>query len=493
MATKNFLAYDLGAESGRAVIGRFDGAKLDLEEVHRFPNGGVEILGTLYWDIPRLFQAMKDGLAKAVAEVGPEMDGIGCDTWGVDFGLIGRDGALLGNPVHYRDKRTDGYPEAAFDIVPREEIFERTGIQFMKFNTVYQLLSMVRDRSPLLDAAETLLMMPDLLGYFLCGRKAAEFTEATTTQFYDPRARDWAKGMLKKFGIPARILPSIIQPGTVLDHVLPAIRRETGCGAIPVIAPATHDTGSAVAAVPGKGDRWAYISSGTWSLVGAEIPDPRIDEKALRYNFTNEGGVGGTIRFLKNNMGLWLVQECRRRWEKDGRSVSYEELTGLAAEASGFVSFVDPDDPSFLAPDDMPEAIRAYCERTGQPVPEKRGDIARCAFESLALKYRVIVDSMCDVLGWRPTVMHVVGGGSRNRVLCQFTADSLRLPVVGGPAEATAIGNVLMQAVGCGLVGSLDEARAIVRSSFQTITYEPENQDAWQEAYERFLEVTGRA
>ncbi|MDH7568459.1 MAG: rhamnulokinase family protein [Armatimonadota bacterium] len=484
-----FLAIDLGAESGRGVLGILVEDRLTLEEVHRFPNGPVRVLDSLHWDVLRLFAEIKNALRRCVQTHGTQIQGIGVDTWGVDFGLLGRGDVLLGNPYHYRDRRTDGMLEEAFRRVPREEIFQRTGIQFMKLNTLYQLLAMRVQNSPLLEVAETLLMMPDLMNFFLTGSKVTEFSIATTTQFYDPRKRGWANQLLEQMDLPTHLLTEIVPPGSAVGMLLRSVAEETGVRRLPVVAPAAHDTGSAVAAVPARGDDWCYISSGTWSLMGIESPEPLIDERSLRYNFTNEGGVGRTFRFLKNIMGLWLVQECRRAWERQGERYSYDELTEAAAAAPPFVSMVEPDDESFLAPSDMPAAIRAFCGRTGQPQPEGVGPMVRCALESLALKYRWVMEKLEEIRGRRLETIHIVGGGSQNRLLNQFTADATGRPVLAGPVEATAIGNVLMQAIARGRLGSLEEAREVVRRSFEVQTFVPGNRDGWEEAYARYLKL----
>ncbi len=484
------LAFDLGAESGRAVLGRFDGKKLELSEVHRFPNGPVRVSDSLYWDVLRLWSEMKHGLRLCARKYRTELAGIGVDTWGVDFALLGADDSLLGNPHHYRDPRTEGMMEEAFRRAPREEIFERTGIQFMPLNTLYHLLAMAVHKAPALQVAKTFLMMPDLFNFWLSGRKVCELTDATTTQFYDPREGTWSRPLFENLGLPFHILPEIVPPGTILGPLLPSVSNEVGLlGKVPVIAPACHDTGSAVAAVPARAGDWVYISSGTWSLMGAEITEPIINAQSLTYNFTNEGGVCGSFRFLKNIMGLWLVQECRRTWTQAGEEFSYEELTEMAARAEPFTALVDPDHQAFLRPGDMPARIRAFCERTGQPVPETRGAIIRCALESLALKYRWVLERLEEILGRKLQVIHIVGGGMRNRLLCQLTADATRRPVMAGPAEATAIGNILMQALTLGHIASLEEGREIVRRSFDVVTYEPRDPARWDEAYVRFLKV----
>jgi len=488
---RKILAFDLGAESGRAVVGLLEGDRLRLEEVHRFPNGPVRVLGHLHWDVLRLFSEVKQGVGMSIQRFGRDIASMGLDTWGVDFALLDRDDRLIGNPYHYRDPRTDGMMEEAFRCVPRAEIFERTGIQFMQLNTLYQLLAMALGHSAELESAHRLLMMPDLLNFCLTGQKVCEFTEATTSQCYDPRAGDWARDMLDRLGIPSHILGEIVPPGAVLGPLLPAVAEEVGLSDVPVIAPACHDTGSAVAAVPfgAAPERGCYISSGTWSLMGVEVSEPIITPQSLEYNFTNEGGVRSTFRLLKNIMGLWLVQECRRIWAREGVSHSYDELTQMAEQAGPSSSLVNPDDPAFLHPADMPTEIRAFCDRTDQPVPEDRGAMVRCVLESLALTYRSTLEKLEAMLGRELEVIHIVGGGSRNRLLCQFTADATQRPVMAGPVEATAIGNVLMQALALGEFASLQEARAVVRSSFDMVHYRPGDPAPWDGAYERFCEL----
>ncbi len=491
--TTNFLALDLGAESGRAVVGRFDGERLTLEEVHRFANGPVRIHDSLHWNALNLFTEMKRGLAKTINEYGAELAALGLDTWGVDFGLLDRTGKLVGHPYHYRDSRTDGILERAFAMVPREEIFEQTGIQFMQINSLFQLLAMSLQQSPALEMADTLLMMPDLFNYWFTGQKASEFTIASTSQCFNMGQGQWATSLLEKLGLPTHIFQEVIQPGTRLGSLLPAIAGEVGIkGDVPVIAPGCHDTASAVAAVPvteSDQSSFTYLSSGTWSLMGVETASPVINEQSLAYNFTNEGGVQNTIRLLKNIMGLWLVQECRRTWAQQGEELSYDDLTRLAAEATPFVALVDPDDVTFLAPGDMPARIRDFCTRTGQTPPDSKGAFVRAALESLALKYRWVVEKVEEMTGQPITVVHIVGGGSQNRLLNQFTADATGRPVVTGPIEATATGNILMQMLAVGRISSLSEGRDIVRRSFPVETYQPEDEAAWTEAYQRFLQL----
>ncbi|HTU93930.1 MAG TPA: rhamnulokinase family protein [Gemmataceae bacterium] len=483
-AAKKFLAFDLGAESGRGIVGAFDGQKLALEVLSRFPNGAVRTLDTLHWDVLALHAAMLETL-RLTAAVHGRLDGLGVDTWGVDFALLGRDGTLLGNPRHYRDPHTEGMMEDAFRRLPREQIFRHTGIQFMRFNTLFQLLAMKRDRSPLLDVAQTLLFMPDLFHYFFTGIKVNEYTDASTSQMLDPHTRSWAYDLVQAFALPSHVLGTLIQPGTVLGPLRPTIVSETGINAVPVIAPASHDTASAVVAVPASTPTWAYISSGTWSLMGVELPQPLVGEAALQANFTNEGGVGGTTRFLKNIMGLWLVQECRRTWERAGSSYSYDDLMRQAETAAPFASLVNPNDPSFILPPNMPTALADFCRRTGQPAPDGVGGTVRCALESLALCYRWVLERLELLTGRRAEVIHIVGGGCQNALLNQFTADACNRPVLAGPVEATAIGNVLVQALGAGVLGSLADAREVVRRSFDVQTFTPQQPEAWQAPYER--------
>lgn len=488
-----FLAFDLGAESGRAVLGLLNGDRLELKEIHRFVNSPVCVFDSLLWDVLQMLQEMKYALELCAKEYTDDLKGIGFDTWGVDFALIGEDNSILGYPYHYRDSRTDGMMEEAFRLVTREEIYRITGVQFMKLNTLYQLLAMVLANSPFLKVADKLLLMPDLFNFLFTGKKVSEFTIATTTQFYDPIKRSWSKELFDRMGLPYHILPEIIPPGTELAPLLPSIRDEVGLGDVPVIASACHDTASAVAAVPAKGQNWAYISSGTWSLLGVEISKPIITDNALEYNFTNEGGVCNTFRFLKNIMGLWLIQECRRTWEDEGESYSYTDMVKMAESAKPLVSIIEPNYEPFISPGDMPERIRELCGKTGQPVPATKGAIVRCALESLALKYRWGLEKLEEILGRRLDVIHIVGGGSQNKLLCQLTADATQRQVIGGPVEATAIGNIIIQALTRGCIDSIDQARELIRLSFDVVVYEPKSAYGWDSAYERYLEIMERS
>ncbi|NCO43358.1 MAG: rhamnulokinase [Armatimonadetes bacterium CG_4_10_14_3_um_filter_66_18] len=496
-AATRYLAIDLGAESGRGLMGTLEGGRLSLEEVHRFANGPVDVLGSLHWNVLGMYGNIRTALAHAADKCGGmasarggRLDGIGIDTWGVDFGLLDSQDKLLGTPFHYRDSRTDGIVEAACRLVPKAEIFDRTGIQFMQLNTLFQLVSMVLSESPQLEIAETMLMMPDLFNFLLTGEKATEFSIATTSQMYDPRLGDWSRELCDKLGIPTRILQGLVPSGSVIGNLLPSLGDETGLGAVPVIAPACHDTGSAVAAVPMVEKGACYLSSGTWSLVGVELDKPLINDRVAELNFTNEGGVNGTIRFLKNIMGLWLVQESRRQWEREGESLSYDDLTQAAEAAEPFRSLLDPDDELFLKPGDMPAQIGKFCVKTDQPVPETKGQLVRAALESLALKYRWVVERLEEVTNNALDTIHIVGGGSQNALLNQLAADCTGRRVLAGPVEATAIGNILVQAVAREHLGSIAEARQIVRDSFDLAAYEPQTGQDWDAAYARFVELT---
>ena len=496
MAEKAYLAIDMGASGGRHLIGRFDGEKLRLEEVHRFENGPVEMNGRMYWDLPGLWSRVRQGLLAArAADGGEAIQSVGVDTWGVDFGLLGRGDELLGNPYHYRDARTNGMLERAFATVPREEIFRHTGLQFMQINSLYQLLAMKLGKSPLLDAAESLLFMPDLMHWLLTGVKCNEMTIASTSQFYNPVKGDWATELFDKLVLPTNILGKIAQPGTRLGPLRSPVAAECGLHA-QVVLPGTHDTASAVMAVPaeskpGQRPDWCYISLGTWALMGIESPRPVINNQVLKLNFTNEGGVGGTTRLLKNITGLWLVQECRRVWSQGGQPWHWEDINRLAAAARPLVSFINPDAADFLAPDDMPRAITDFCARTGQTVPQNEGSILRAALDSLAMKFRQVLGYCESLGGGRIETIHIVGGGTKNRLLCQMAADACGRRVVAGPVEATAIGNIMLQAVTDGAVGSIAEAREVVRRSFEVEEYVPRNAAAWDETWGRFLKTVG--
>jgi rhamnulokinase len=483
----NFLAVDLGASNGRVLLGRWDGSRFELHELHRFANGPVNILDSLHWDVLQLWSEIKTGLARYAQQWNEPLAGIGLDTWGVDYALLDSAGRLLGNPYHYRDARTDGMVERACELAGRDAIFNATGIQFMQLNTLYQLLSMVERRDPQLAAAETLLMLPDLFHYWLTGRRVAEYTIASTSQMLDARSRTWSTELLATFGISSAILPPVTMSGAVLGELRPEVVAEAGLRqAPPIIAVGSHDTASAVAAVPGLDGRSAYISSGTWSLVGVETPQPVIDQRALTLNFTNEGGVSGDIRLLKNVTGLWLLQESRRQWQREGRDYSWQELLALAAQAQPFRSLIDPDVRDFLSPGDMPAAVRAYCRRTGQPQPDSVGAVVRCCLESLALKARWVIEALESLLGHPLETIRIVGGGSQNHMLAQFTADACQRLVVAGPVEATALGNLLVQAIAAGHLPDVAAGRRAIAASATLHSFDPGPGGPWQEAWGRF-------
>jgi rhamnulokinase len=479
MATKTVLAVDLGAESGRVMAVGFDGRSLHLEELHRFPNTAVTVNGTLHWNFLRLWDDIQAGIEKGKSL---QPASIGVDTWGVDFGLLDAQGSLISNPVHYRDGRTEGVMERAFAKVPQHEIFAQTGIQFIHINTLYQMLSLVESQSPQLQIAATFLTAPDLLNYWLTGTKSCEFSNATTTQMFNPRTGFWAVDMLEKFGIPSHIFPEVVAPGTRLGHYED----------IPVIAPACHDTGSAVAAMPTQTPNFGYISSGTWSLVGVEVEKPIINEAALAANVTNEGGVFGTYRLLKNVMGLWILQQCRQTWGEQGKKYSYAELVALAQEATPLSALIAPNDGRFLPPGNHPQIVKDFCAETGQPVPADTGSIVRCVLESLAMKYRQVLDTLRELTQRPVDVLHIGGGGSQNELLNQFTANATGIPVVAGPVEVTVMGNTLVQLIALGEIADVSQARHIVAGLDELQRYEPEDTAIWDEAYGRFQNIVHR-
>ena len=483
------LAFDYGASSGRAILGKFDGEKLALQEIHRFPNEPVMIGDHLYWDILRLYHEMKQGILKCSLSASKDIASIGIDTWGVDFGLLDSSGKLLGNPYHYRDINTDGMIEEACKIVPRREIYERTGTQFQVFNSLYQMLSMKINQSPLLEKASTMLHTPDLLRYFLTGEKSSEYTIASTSQMLDPESGNWAHSLLEKMGIPRHILPDIVNAGTMAGRLTSRVSSELGVGSIPVVAVAEHDTASAVVSVPASKGKYAYLSSGTWSLLGVESGRPVINEDTYHLNYTNEGGFNRTIRLLKNIMGLWIYQECKRTWDKSGRPASFDELENGALKAEPFMAFIDPDDLSFLRPGGMPEKVREFCRKTGQKIPDSKPQMVRCIMESLALKYRMALEGLEQITGYSIPVLHIVGGGCKNTLLSQFTANALGRPVITGPIEATSSGNLISQLIALGEVKSLAEGRALIKNSFPTVEYTPFEAASWDMAYERFLKI----
>ncbi len=479
----HFLAFDLGAESGRAMLGRLRAGVLDLTEIWRFPNEPVRHIGSLHWDMLRLWLEMQRAF-QAMENRSTPLESVGVDTWGCDYGLLGDKGELLGNPYHYRDTRTDGIMDVVFARVPRERIYGVTGTQFLTFNTLYQLFAACQATPRVIAAATQFGTIPDIFNFWLTGVLRAEFSSATTTQMVDARARTWATELLCELDIPTHLLPPLVEPGTVLG-TLQAV-ASAGLAGTPVVAPACHDTGSAVASVAAVGSR-AFLSSGTWSLLGMEVQQPIITTRAHDANFTNEGGVAGTTRLLKNINGLWLLQACRHGWTRDGRRYEYAELMDAANdERLAFRSLFNPDHETFFHPVDMAREIGKYCRRTGQPEPSSPAEFTRAILESLAFRYRSVIEALQELTGVRITEIQIVGGGSRNRLLNQFTADATGCHVLAGPVEATALGNIAVQMLATGAVSSLAEARGIVAHSFPVERFEPAAVDRWDAHYRRF-------
>ena len=485
MAEQKMLAIDLGASSGRGIVGSFDGEKLTLKENHRFSNDPVILCGRMYWDILRIFHEIKQSIAKTVLD-GDAIRSIGIDTWGVDYALLDANGRMLANPTHYRDARTEGIVSYVGRFFAPSELYATTGIQCMNFNTIFQLAADLRDDGEIFKNATRMLNVPDLLNYFLTGNMANEYTILSTGALLDAHKRDYAKDIIAKAGIPQGLFGEIVQPGTFMGKLLPQVQGEVGKTDAEVLTVASHDTASAVIAVPTQEKEFLFISSGTWSLMGTELDAPKINAETEKYNFTNEGGVNNTIRFLKNIMGLWLIQESRRQWRREGKEYSFAELEMLAKEAKPFHCFIDPDHPSFVAPGDLPARVREFCQKTGQYVPQTVGEVMRCIYESLALKYRYTAEVIGKLTGIRPRIIHVVGGGTKDGFLSQMTADACNLPVCAGPEEATAIGNLLVQLMAAGEAKDLSDARAIVAASFAPKHYTPKGTAAWDAAYQTF-------
>ena len=485
MRIYNFLSFDLGATSGRSVIGTLRNGKIETRELTRFPNGIVELHGKFYWNLLGLYEHLKEGLV-ACAREGITPDSIGIDTWGVDIVPIGTDGSILGMPRAYRDPYTDGAPAKFFEIVPREVVYDKTGIQIMNFNTLFQIFAAVKEGYTPVMEAKRLLFIPDALSYMLTGKEICEYTIASTSQILNPRTAQLDSALLKAAGVDADIFPEVTLPGCVIGQLTDALATETGIGKVDVVAVAGHDTASAVAAVPAENEKFAYLSSGTWSLMGIETKEPIINEESYRHNFTNEGGVDGTTRFLKNICGMWILEQCRKEWSRVGKEYSYPEIVAMTNEAKPFICFINPDDASFANPPSMLKAIEEFCVRTGQTVPQNDAQIIRTIFESLALRYREVLDILEGISPFVIDALHIIGGGSKNKLLNQFTANAIGKRVVAGPSEATAIGNVMMQAIGAGAVGSLAEARQIIRASIETEEFLPQDRELWESAYKRF-------
>lgn len=489
MAAQCYLGVDLGAESGRVMAGLFDGEKIRVEQVNRFPTGGMIFGDTMRWDVLRIWTEILNGLAAGSAQYRDQIRSVGVDTWGVDYALFTDQMEMLGNPYHYRDVRTQGLLEAVLKRVSRQEIFSATGLQFMELNTLYQMVAHHQQHPGICRLAKRFLMMPDLFHWLMSGSQVVEFTNATTTQFFNPQTGTWAFDLLKKLDLSTEMFGEVVAPGTNLGKIRPHIVKQHGVPNIDVVAPATHDTGSAVVGVPTKltgTSGWAYISSGTWSLMGVEVHQAVLTPRALELNVTNEGGVDGTYRLLKNIMGLWLVQECRRSFERRGKSLDYAELVRMAEASQPFRSLVNPDDHDFLAPQDMATAFANWCSSRGQPAPSTEGEFIRAALESLALKYRIVLEYLEELTGTKIEVIHVVGGGCQNKLLNQFTANACGRPVIAGPAEATVLGNLMVQARSAGEVGSLHEIREVIRRSSDLETFTPQDQPAWEGALDRF-------
>ena len=484
---KKVLAFDLGASSGRGIIATLDNGKITLNEIHRFANNGVNARGTFYWDVLYLFDQIKQGIVKAKLAGG--FDSIGIDTWGVDFGLVDENGDLIGNPVHYRDSRTDNMPEELFKVVNKNSLYEKTGIQIMNFNTLFQLYYLVKYRSDMLKRADKMLFMPDLLNYFLTGEKKSEYTISSTSQMLNPYTREWDKELLAEVGIPENILCDIVPTGTIVGNITEDICEELGIETAPVIAVGEHDTASAVVSVPTDKKDFVYISCGTWSLFGTELDAPNITEKGQASSYTNEGAYGGKIKFLTNIMGLWLIQESRRTWIKQGNELSFNDLEQAALKCESYKCFIDPDSPEFGKPGDIPKRVQKFCERTGQYVPQTIGEIVRCIYESLALKYKNAFLNLQDITGKDFGGIHIVGGGTKDPLLCRMTAEACNTNVFAGPIEATALGNIAVQMMALGEIKDLTEARGIIKNSFDIKGYEPNNTEAWDKAYEEFKKI----
>lgn len=487
MSNKRILAFDFGASSGRAILGEFDGEKIKVQEVHRFGNDPVVVNGTMYWDILRLFYEVKQSITKCVQMGG--FDSIGIDTWGVDFALLDKDGRMLGNPVHYRDVRTVGVDDEVFKILSKDEIYHATGIQHMRINTIYQLAYLAKNEPDLMERAVSLLQMPDLIAYFLTGKMRGEITNASTTNIFNPNKKEWCFDICDKLGIKKTIFPEIINAGEVYGTLSKEICEELSCNEVPVVAAATHDTASAVVSAPAKDKDFVYISCGTWSLFGIEIDKPIINDEAMKANFTNEIGFNNKIRFLKNIMGLWLIQESRRQWIREGSEAGFDVLENEALEAEPFKCYINPDAPEFETPGNMPERIKKFCEKTGQYVPQTRGEIMRCIYQSLALKYKNTLENLQKITGKKYKSINMVGGGIKDTLLCKMAANACNIDVLAGPVEATVMGNIAVQLISLGEIKDLAEARSLISNSIDIKVYKPVQSDEWEEAYSNYLKL----
>ena len=481
---RQYIAIDLGAESGRVMLSTVDSQTMTLKEAHRFGNGPIQKDNSLRWDFNSLMKEIKTGVAAAVKQSNGPIAGIGVDSWGVDFGLLDADGSLVDTPYNYRDSRTDGMLEKAFELMDKRSVYDNTGIQFMQLNTIYQLLALRLANDPSLTKAKSLILIADLVAYNLCGKCFCEYSLASTSQLMDMRTGQWSKEVFDKLSLPLDIMPEIVAPGTVVGKLTDEVAAELGCDPIDVIAVGSHDTASAIAGVPAaNGKNWAYLSSGTWSLMGLEVPTAIINDKTFEYQFTNEGGIGNTIRLLKNIMGLWLVQECRRQWQREGTDLSYTEITQMARQAKPFAGYIDLDYHDFLSPGDMPAKINKYLKETGQNTIDDKGQLVRMVLENLAFRYRWVMEKLEDIQGKKVDVLHIVGGGIQNELLCQFAANATGKEVVAGPIEATASGNIITQALATGQIDSLNKEREIIANSYELKRYSPQQKDLWDEKY----------
>jgi len=489
MKNLKMLAIDLGASSGRGIVGNYDGNKFTLTENHRFSNDPVTVAGKFTWDMLRIWFEIKNSIRNCSLSDDKDIASIGIDTWGVDFGLLDKRGHLLYTPVHYRDTRTVGVPEKSYELVPKDELYSKTGIQILELNTLFQLLAMKEEAPEVLEAAQDMLFVPDLLNYFLTGKKQTEYTIASTGQLLDANKRDWDFDLIRKYGLPEKMFTNIVMPGTVCGKLLPEVKEDVNGIDPTVISIAAHDTGSAVVAVPSPKEKFIFISSGTWSIMGTETSGPIINEKTKEYNFTNEGGYGGTIRFSKNITGLWLEQESRRQWAREGTKYSFDELSEMALASKPLKFLINPDDASFATPGNLPKRIAEFCQKTGQGTPETVGEIVRCIFDSLALRYRWVVDRIDELCAERIPAINIVGGGTKEKMLSQFASDACGRPVYTGPVEATALGNIAAQAIALGEIKDISEAREVIANSTEMGHFEPKDTAMWDEGYERFQKI----
>lgn len=486
---KKYIAVDLGAESGRVMLGTVSDSELQLEEIHRFDNASIKQDGSLRWDFAKLFSNIKEGIGKAVKAAAGPVCGIGVDSWGVDFGLIDENGDLIENPYHYRDSRTDEMMDKAFGLMDKRELYDNSGLQFMQINSVYQLLAAKTFRPELLEKASKLIFIADLVSYYLCGEIFAEYSLASTSQLMDMSSKKWSKEIFNKLGLPVELVPAIVAPGTVVGRLKDELAKEFASGPIDVIAIGSHDTASAVAAVPAKEEKWAYLSSGTWSLLGLEIPNAIISDQTFKHQLTNEGGVANTIRLLKNIMGLWIVQECRRQWKGEGEDLSYSQIAQMAQDAEPFKAFVNPNDNAFFAPGKMPERLNKYLADSGQSTIDDKGQLIRVVLEGLAFNYRWMLEKLEEISCSSIDVLHIVGGGIQNELLCQFAANAIGKKVITGPIEATASGNIMMQAIAKAQFESLEQTRGIIAKSFELKIYLPQDEELWDGQYKKIEHV----